>query len=231
MSDILILGDGKLGTEIRNQTGWDYISRNKNHLDFRDIDSYRDLLLGYNQILNCIGYTNTYSDEKQEHWDINFKGVISLVDICEKRCQKLIQISTDYIYSGSDRNANEEKTVPVSCNSWYGYTKLLADGYIQCKSNSYLIIRTSFKPSPFPYPQAIIQYGSFDYIDVIASLIIKLIEKKASGVYNVGTKTKSMHDLAKQTNPKVILTYKKIHDSMPKDITMDTSKMRVFLNG
>ena len=30
----LILGDGKLSTELRKQTNWDYISRKKQNFDF-----------------------------------------------------------------------------------------------------------------------------------------------------------------------------------------------------
>jgi hypothetical protein len=32
--NILILGDGLLGSELIKQTGWDYISRKKNGFDF-----------------------------------------------------------------------------------------------------------------------------------------------------------------------------------------------------
>ena len=31
---VLIIGDGLLGSEIIKQTGWDYISRKKDQIDF-----------------------------------------------------------------------------------------------------------------------------------------------------------------------------------------------------
>jgi dTDP-4-dehydrorhamnose reductase len=56
----------------------------------------------------------------------------------------LVHISTDYLYSGSVSNASESD-VPVHCNNWYGYTKLLADGLVQLESNNYLICRCTHK--------------------------------------------------------------------------------------
>jgi len=225
MSKILILGDGLLGLEIQKQTGWDYISRKKDNFDFTALYTYVDYLKKYDEILNCIGYTDTYSDNKQKHWDINYKGVADLADYCSEYRKKIIHISTDYIYSNSSPNASE-KDPPANCPNWYTYTKLLADGHVQLRLLNYLIIRTSFKPRPFPYSEAILQFGNFDYVDIVASLIIKLINKNAIGVYNVGTKVKSMGQLAQETNKDIQITNKKIHRSMPLDITMNIDKMK-----
>ena len=41
---VLILGDGLLGSEIRKQTNWDYISRKKDGIDFCDIKTYKEFL-------------------------------------------------------------------------------------------------------------------------------------------------------------------------------------------
>ena len=38
MSRKLILGYGLLGSELYKQTGWDYISRKKDGIDFTNID-------------------------------------------------------------------------------------------------------------------------------------------------------------------------------------------------
>jgi dTDP-4-dehydrorhamnose reductase len=56
---------------------------------------------------------------------------------------KLVHLLT-YLYSGSVSNASESD-VPVHCNNWYGYTKLLADGLVQLESNNYLICRCTHK--------------------------------------------------------------------------------------
>ena len=226
MSKKLILGDGLLGSYLHKQTSWDYISRKKDGIDFINLESYRNLLDGYEEIINCIACTDTYSKDRQKHWDTNYKAVSDLVDHCNKTNKKLIHISTDYLYTYSKINATEDD-VPVHCENWYGYTKLLADGYIQLKSNNYLILRETHKKTPFTYEYAYInQLGNFNYIDKIGNLIIQLIEKNTSGIYNVGTDATTMFHLAKETKPEVKSTRDLFDPSTPTNTTMDISKMK-----
>lgn len=228
MNKILVLGDGLLGSEIVRQSGWDYISRKKDGIDFEYPFTYIEFLKNYDQILNCIGYTDTYSKDRNKHWNINFLGVIDLANYCFRNDKKLIHISTDYIYA-NNRFLPSEESVPVHAENWYSYTKLLADGYIQAKLKNYLIIRTSFKPYPFPYPKTIFQKGNFDYVDKISELIITLINKDAMGIFNVGTKNKMMFDLAKKTNPHIQHGAEQLDISQPFDVSMDVKKMNDFL--
>lgn len=196
---VLILGDGLLGSEIHNQTNWDFISRKKNKIEVSNFDSWSHKMNQYDIIVNCIANTNTYSKLKNEHWGINYEFVLHLINYCNEMEKKLVHISTDYIYSGSIENASEED-VPVHCNNWYGYTKLLGDGLVQLMSKNYLLCRCTHKPNPFPYESAWVdQIGNFDYVDKISSIIIELIDEGKFGVYNVGTDTKNMYELAKQT--------------------------------
>jgi len=147
----LILGDGLLGSEIRKQTGWDYISRKKDRIDFTIPGSYSRFIEEYDVVINCIAYTNTIHNEREPHWSVNYTGVIDLVDLCYEFKTKLVQISTDYIYANSKPEASE-KDIPVHLENWYTYTKLLADGYVQTmRDKNYLLLRTSFKPNPFPW--------------------------------------------------------------------------------
>jgi dTDP-4-dehydrorhamnose reductase len=221
--NVIVLGDGLLGSEIVKQTGWFYISRKKNNIDFIQPDSYTSLLKGYDVVLNCIAYTDTYSEDKQKHWDTNYKGVVDLVDFCKINQKKLIHISTDYIYANSISPTNE-LDIPVHQQNWYGYTKLLGDAYVQLKLKNYLLIRESHKPYPFPYKQAWSnQHTNGDYVHIIADLIIQLINKNAEGVYNVGTEIKTWFNYTKQE-------FKTIPSSkpeyIPNDITMDLNKLK-----
>lgn len=228
---ILILGDGLLGGYLHSTTGWDYISRKNNKIDFSDINTYDNYLPDYDIIINCIANTDTYSTDKESHWAINFKGVADLVDYCNNYNKKLVHISTDYIYSNS-KEAASEQDVPVHCRTWYGYTKLLSDGYVQLRSLNYLLIRGTQKKKPFPYPTAYgRQIGNFDYVDVIGNIIIKLILANKNGIYNVGTKIKSMGDLAKETLPDVNVFYGPLyHPDMPENVSMNIDKLNNFLN-
>jgi len=227
MKRYLILGDGLLGSEIQRQTSWDYISRKSSGLDFEtDFEKYCRKIDEYDVIVNCIAFTKTYSEDKETHWNINYRRTCDLVDYCCKNKKKLIHISTDYVYSGSVENATEED-VPVHCGNWYGYTKLISDAYVQLRSWRYLLIRTSFKLKPFPYEKAITtQIGNFDYVDVVASKIIELMNKNKDGVFNVGTEKKTIYELARQTNSDVLMSFEELHQTMPRNITMNVEKMR-----
>ena len=224
MSKNIILGYGILGKELVKQSGWDYLSRSLNkNFNFKDSNSYKEIISSYNTVINCIANTDTYSQDKEEHWNVNYKSVSDLINICNKNNQKIIDISTDYIYSGSISNASITD-VPVHNQTWYGYTKLLGDAYVQLKANNYLIIRCGHKPRPFPYDKGFEDViGNFDYIDKIVELIIKLINDDIKGIRNVGTGLKTMYDLALETKPDIIKT-KSDNQLMPKDVSMRIKK-------
>lgn len=220
---ILLLGDGLLGSEIHNQTNWDFISRKKDSIDLSNFDSWSHKMNQYEIIVNCIANTNTYSKLKDEHWSINYEFVLHLINYCNEMGKKLVHISTDYIYTGSIENASEND-VPVHCNNWYGYTKLLGDGLVQLMSKNYLLCRCTHKPKPFPYDAAWVdQFGNFDYVDKISSLIIKMINENRFGVFNIGTETKNMFNLAKQTKD---VTPVNSPTHVPKNTTMSLDKIK-----
>jgi dTDP-4-dehydrorhamnose reductase len=234
---VLVLGDGKLGSEIINQTNWNYISRKKDGFDFTNakditkalIEDHHGIIFTkkYDIVINCIANTDTYSTEKYLLYKVNYESVANLSDICSAYKIKLVHISTDYIYTGSNSLASEED-LPVPSTNWYTYYKLLADEYIMLKNKNYLICRCSFKSNPFQYKTAWIdQVGNFDYVNVIANLIIKLIEKDVQGLFNVGTELKSIYDLAIQTNPTVNKTIK--ISEAPNNISMNLDKLNSIL--
>lgn len=224
---VIVLGQGKLGKEIYSQTNWDNLSRSKNNIEVTEFDQWKEKLLPYDTILNCIANTNTYSKDKTSHITTNYKFVIDLVSFCNEHNKKLVHISTDYVYVNSNERASEDE-VPVSDNSWYSHTKLLADSYIEIMSKNYLICRLSHKDKPFSYESAWTDVKTnADYTDVISSLVIDLIKLDAKGLYNVGTEEKTIYELAKQTNPNVKQTLSPIH--IPKNVTMDLSKMKNIL--
>jgi len=219
---VLILGDGLLGTEIEKQTGWDCLSRKRNNFTIENFKNYIPENK-YDIILNCIANTNTYSIDYKSHWDVNCVFLKNLIEYCNENKIKLIHISTDYIYTNSIEFASEND-VPVHCNNWYGYTKLIGDGIVQLYSNNYLLIRCSHKPNPFPYEKAWDdQIGNFDYVDTISKLIIKSISNDLNGVFNLGTEPKSIYNLA--TNTKFVLPIKS-PSFVPKNITMNINKLK-----
>ena len=226
----LVLGYGRLGKEIVSQTGWDYIDRKKDKFDFCNLNTYGQFLYDYDTIINCIAHTGTYLLDKDNIINTNFKAVCKLTDFCNTYNKRLVQLSSDYIYGHSVSNASEED-IPVHARTWYSYSKLISDAYVQSFAKKYLLIRTSFKSRPYPYERAPVkQIGNFDYIDVIASLVIKLIINNASGIYNVGTYLKNQYELAIQTKPDAIKFEGIIDENMPLDTSMNLEKMNEFIN-
>jgi dTDP-4-dehydrorhamnose reductase len=234
MSRVLILGNGLLGTELHKQSGYDVICKEHDGFDITRYDTF-DLLLEvesktikyckYDIIINTIAHTDTYSTDRDIHWNVNYKGLSDLVEFCNQWRVKLVHIVSDYIYANSNSNASETD-VPVHNATWYAYTKLLGDGYVQLKCNDYLLIRTTHKPYPFPFDNAWVdQNGNFDYVNVIADKILQLVKKNTSGIYNVGTETKTMYELASKTNASVNKVIIPDTINAPKDVTMDVSKM------
>lgn len=220
---IVILGDGLLGSELAYQTGWDVISRSSHKIDFKEITSIYQYTKDYDVIVNCIANTDSYTDDSTLHYDINYKSVSRLSDWCSENGKKLVHFSTEFVYANNIVPPTEED-IPFPHGTWYAYTKLLADEYIKLKNKNYLICRVLHKPNPFPYEVVWDVKTSGDIVDKIASIIIKLINKDAKGIFNVGTGDKNLSDIA----PDSTLIEPPSH--VPWDTRMDLTKLNKFLN-
>ncbi|MFA5023380.1 MAG: sugar nucleotide-binding protein [Patescibacteria group bacterium] len=180
------------------------------------------------KIIHCAAYTNVAGAEinKKQAIETNIIGTKNIIsEMCD--CSASITyISTDYVYEGKAGNYKEtDITCPVN---FYSFTKLAGEAYIGTKD---LIIRTSFKPSVWQYQKAFSDiYTSADYIDIIARKISFLIKNDAFGVYNVGTKRKSIFELAKRRNENVQpMSKNEIKNViLPSDISMNVEKFESF---
>ena len=221
---VLILGDGLFGKELHKQTDWDFISRKKDNIDINVFNEWSYKLNSYDVIVNAIAYTKTYENNYEDNWNANVKFLNELINFCNESDKKLVHISTDYLYTGSVTNA-KETDVPVHVNTWYGYTKLVGDAIVQLNSKNFLLCRLSHKPYPFPYEYAWSDVKTnCDYVNTICDLVVKLIISNVSGLYNVGTEHKTIYELAKKTN--VFVKVSNSNDNVPKDTTMNVSKLK-----
>ena len=223
MTEHLILGNGLLGTELQRLTGWKCVPHEFEGFDLAEPWNFGFYLSDGDPIINCTGHTKEHKD-RFYNMELNFRAVIDLVEYCNVHHKKYVHISTDIVYAGSVLYASEDD-VPVHAPNWYAYSKLLADGYVQTVCKDYLLIRTAFKPRPFPFSVAVNKVGNFDYVDVIGDLIVRLIQSGAEGVYNVGTGLKSMHKHALETVPDIEL----LEDSEMVDVSMNLGKMKAAL--
>ena len=219
----LILGDGLLGSELHKLTKWDLASRKLSNLDIDNLSKLKDLVSGYNNIVNCIANTDSYSDDKDKHLNTNFRFAVNLSNICNNLNIKLIHISTEFVYANNIQPPTEED-LPLPDKSWYAYSKLLADEYISLTNNNFLICRLLHKPNPFPYDDVWDVITSGDTVDKISSLIVQLIKEGATGIFNVGTGRKKLSSIApgKKVIPKP--------NHVPFDTSMNLSKLNLFLN-
>ncbi|MES3032187.1 MAG: sugar nucleotide-binding protein [Patescibacteria group bacterium] len=189
LNKILITGgNGKLATELKKHLPGDYLSK-------EEFDFTKPIKLEkkYDLIVHTGAYTNVKNAEsagKDECFNVNVYGTFNLVE--HYKNTPFVFISTEYAHN------------PIDV---YALTKKLGEEIVKTHPN-YLVLRTLFKPNPFPFPKAYKdQYTQGDYVDVIAKLLAEKIEKwdkKTSGLEYLGTGRKTMFELAKRTRPDVL---------------------------
>jgi len=147
----------------------------------------------------------------------NIIGTAFLSEYCLENNKRLVYISTDYIYPGTDGNYKE--TDPILPNNNYAWTKLGGECSVKLVPN-HLIIRTSFGASEFSYPQAWTnQIVSKDYVDIISPMILKVTKSNTIGILNIGTDSKTMFEYASKRNS--VLPIKK---SITNNFSLNTDK-------
>lgn len=177
-------GSGRLGTELKKYLRGQYPT--KTELDITKIKKNPSCDL----VVHLAAYTNVDKAEieKLECFNINVAGTYNLLKHCYYK--PFIFISTEH----------------VNAEGLYFQSKLIGELLVKNLAKQYLIIRTLFKPNPWPWEYAFIdQMTQGDYIEVIAPLIAKEIENwdgKSKLIY-VGTERKSMFELAKRTKSNV----------------------------
>lgn len=192
MNRILMTGgNGHLGTELRKYLKGEIIAPTRKEFDITDITTvYPDI----DMIINCAAYVDVEGAElnKETCFKINTLGTYNLLQAYKGI--PFVQISTEY--------ANNP-------TNFYGRTKLEAERMVQELSWKHLIIRTLFKPRPFPHEKAFNdQYTMGSYLDEIAPMIVSEIliwgKDKVGQTVHVGYGgRKTIYELAQETNPNV----------------------------
>jgi dTDP-4-dehydrorhamnose reductase len=109
-------------------------------VDFNQIDG----------IVNCAAYTAVdKAEENQELCDLlNHVAPGYLAEAVERRGGWMIQVSTDYVFDGTNHRPYVESD-PVCPNSTYGRTKLAGEEAVQNACSRTMIIRTAWLYSTF----------------------------------------------------------------------------------
>jgi len=156
--------------------------------------------------------------------DVNIIGTANITRLCIQYKIKLIYISTDYVYPGTQGNYSENDPVLPSNN--YAWSKLGGECCVHMYKNS-LILRIAMCNHPWKHKNAIIDdVKNWIYDKDLGDIIIKL--KDEYGIINIGGPPLSSYNFARIDNPNVgQISLNDIKDvQMCKNTSMDLSKLK-----
>ena len=194
MNKILVTGsNGQLGSELKDLSSLypndTFIFTDVAELDICNHKGVKEFIFknDINTIINCAAYTTVDKAEEQFELsnEINNLAVKNFASIAKECNIKLIHVSTDYVFDGTNHIPYKETDKP-NPQSVYGVTKLAGENAIQAINPSdTIIIRTSWVYS---------NYGN----NFVKTMLRLANEKKELGVIvdQTGTPTYA-RDLAK----------------------------------
>lgn len=210
MKNILVTGaNGQLGNEMRLLAG-EYTAF---HFFFTDVDTLdicdKQSVLSFVQandiqyILNCAAYTAVDNAEDNESLciAINRDAVRNLGEAAQAVGAKVIHVSTDYVFDGSNCLPYME-TDPTCPKSVYGKTKLEGEMALFAACPESVVIRTAWLYSAFGnnFVKTMLRLGSereqlgviFDQVGTptyaadLASAIMAIVCRSEAGVFLPG---------------------------------------------
>ena len=155
--NILITGcNGQLGNEMqlleKEDAANNYFNTDVAELDITNVEAIEQFLAANNidGIVNCAAYTAVDKAEANEEFCtlLNAEAPGYLAHAIEKRGGWMIQISTDYVFDGTQHipYQEDEDTCP---NSVYGRTKLVGEFNVLKLCQQSMVIRTAWLYSTF----------------------------------------------------------------------------------
>mgnify|MGYP001178384210 FL=1 len=226
MKKILVTGgDGRFASELKKfKNKFKIIFLNKKKLDITSLKSIKINFEKYNP--NYVFHLAGLSRPMKMHdininksIELNIIGTCNIVKECSRKNIKLVYFSSNYIYPGFKGNYKE--TDPVLPWNNYGWSKLGGESAVQMYKNS-LILRCALTEYPFTHKKAFSDVkNNFIYHKDFVPILFKLLSKK--GIINVGNKTKSVFEFAKQENKNIVKI--KAKGIMPKRIDMNLKKL------
>ncbi len=157
MKQVLVTGSkGQLGSDIQ-ETSVHFKNLGFIFTDIEELDLTDDVAIDSffkkhkpDYCINCAAYTavDKAEDEPELAIKINEGTVANLAKICKQYNTKLIHISTDYVFDGTNHQPYIESDIP-SPNSAYGLSKLKGEQAIEKINPDSMIIRTSWLYSSY----------------------------------------------------------------------------------
>ncbi|TDI96441.1 MAG: dTDP-4-dehydrorhamnose reductase [Caldithrix sp.] len=189
-------------------------------------------------IVNSAAYTDVdgCEDEKEDCWKINVVGVENLAKAAKRFGIHVVHISTDYVFDGVEGNYDEEsRPKPLG---YYGRTKLAAENALISSGIDCAIVRTmvlfgmgidlnhnfvTWIIEKLTNGESIKivddQFGHPTLVDDLAKAILKIVDLKKTGIYNIaGSECMSRFELAQKIAEVFDLNSALIHSIKTKDL-------------
>jgi dTDP-4-dehydrorhamnose reductase len=158
-------GKGNLAQNIIEQSSdHDIVAPSRQEMNVSNLWEIEDEIKHHNPdvFIHAAAYTrpmHKHQDNPDKSIQANIIGTSNVVLACMKHNIKLVYISTDYVYPGTDGDYNEDDALsPFRGKSdgvtKYGWSKLGGECAVRMYDNS-LILRTCICDYPFPHSQAL----------------------------------------------------------------------------
>ena len=238
---LLTGGTGRLGRELLTELPRlgvaGLVAPGRAELDITAAENVRAYLAAARPrlIVHAAAYTNVAEAEtrRAECWAANVAGTRHLVATAREVGARFLFVSTDYEFYG-DRPGGDyrEDDTPGPVRNYYSLTKLVAEEAVRSLPGS-LVLRTSFRPREWPYPQAFDDlFTSQDYVDVIAPLVAEVVQRYdlgqvPFGTLHVATERKSVYEVAARRAPGVTRAPRASAGvELPADVSLNTDRWR-----
>ena len=215
---IISIGTSEIGEVSEIIKTAEVFALDVDRLDITKLEEVKKVLTEINPdvVINCAAATNVDGCESNQDlaFKINAIGPRNLAIVSEEIGAKLVQVSTDYVFSGVGETplTEFELTAPYSV---YGKTKLLGEEYVRELCSKYYIVRTAwlygYVGHNFVYTMMKLgnmkdeisvvndQLGNPTHANDLAYHILKLIETEEYGVYHCTGKGEcSWYDFASE---------------------------------
>ena len=191
---------GAVSEEIKNA---EVFAMDVDTLDITNLEQVKKVLneVKPDVVINCAAATNVDGCEANQDlaFKINSLGPRNLAMVAEELGAKIVQVSTDYVFSGVGETPLKESDL-VAPVSVYGKTKLLGEEFVREFSSKYYIVRTAwlygYVGHNFVYTMMKLgkdrdtlsvvndQLGNPTHANDLAYHILKLIQTEEYGVYH-----------------------------------------------
>lgn len=191
---------GAVSEEIKNA---EVFAMDVDTLDITNLEQVKKVLneVKPDVVINCAAATNVDGCEANQDlaFKINSLGPRNLAMVAEELGEKIVQVSTDYVFSGVGETPLKESDL-VAPVSVYGKTKLLGEEFVREFSSKYYIVRTAwlygYVGHNFVYTMMKLgkdrdtlsvvndQLGNPTHANDLAYHILKLIQTEEYGVYH-----------------------------------------------